>query len=468
MAKKKKNSDKIGKIETIILFIISGIFTLLIVFLNIIPSKYLYIIIGVIVLIFLIFLVSLKKKKNKKAKVFAFLYILILLFSSYYLFSTVDLLSYFKGKSYKEERYIIYVLKSSNFNSINDLNNKTIGYVNDSKKALDSLVKSINIEKKSYSDISLLANDLLKENIFSILLKDAEYDLICEMIPEFSSLTKAISEKTIKEEIKIDTNKKDITKEAFNVYLSGIDTYGSVNKSSRSDVNIIATINPKTHKILLTSIPRDYYVKLNGDSTKMDKLTHAGIYGVTSSMKTIESLLNTEINYYVKVNFSSVIKIVDTLNGIDVNSNYSFTSMDNYTYKKGINHLDGKKTLSFVRERHAFDSLGGDRVRGENQQIVLKALLNKATSPEILPKYTSLLKNIKNSFTTNLTDDDITSFIKMQLDTNPKWEVLTYNLNGSNYYAKTYSYSLHKLYVMLPDEKTVKEAEDKIKLLLTN
>ena len=211
MAKRKKNSDKIGKIETILLFIISGIFTLLIVFLNIIPSKYLYIIIGVIVLIFLIFLVSLKKKKNKKAKVFAFLYILILLFSSYYLFSTVDLLSYFKGKSYKEERYIIYVLKSSNFNSINDLNNKTIGYVNDSKKALDSLVKSINIEKKSYSDISLLANDLLKENIFSILLKDAEYDLICEMIPEFSSLTKAISEKTIKE-LKLTQIKKILLK----------------------------------------------------------------------------------------------------------------------------------------------------------------------------------------------------------------------------------------------------------------
>ena len=171
------------------------------------------------------------------------------------------------------------------------------------------------------------------------------------------------------------------------------------------------SVNPTTKEILLTNIPRDYYVKLHTFG-EYDKLTHAGIYGVDESIHTLEDLFDTKINYYVKVNFTSLVDIVDALGGVTVNSKYSFVSQDGYSYKKGENVLDGKKALSFARERKSFKE--GDRVRGENQQLVLTALINKAMSPKIITNYVDILKALKGKFVTNISDDEITKLIKMQ------------------------------------------------------
>ena len=258
-------------------------------------------------------------------------------------------------------------------------------------------------------------------------------------------------------------NEVDITKDAFNIFVSGIDTYGSVSSVSRSDVNMVITVNPNTHKVLITSIPRDYYVTLASKNAK-DKLTHAGIYGIEESVATVENLLNIKINYYVKVNFTSLMDIVDALGGVNVYSKYSFTSKDGYYYNQGYNNVDGKKALSFVRERSAFSE--GDRTRVENQAAMIEALINKAISPTIITKYTSLLSALDGSFITNINTEDLTDFIKMQIDEMPEWTIENISLNGSDAFDYTYSYGGTKLYVMLPDNETVINATTKINEIL--
>ena len=220
----------------------------------------------------------------------------------------------------------------------------------------------------------------------------------------------------------------------------------------------------------ITSIPRDYYVPLAGKNNAKDKLTHAGIYGIEESVSTIEQLLNIDINYYIKVNFSSLIKIVDAIGPIEVYSNYAFTTSaydensEPYTFNKGLNILNGKQALAFSRERKSF--AGGDRTRNENQEIILEAIIKKCLSPAILTKYNNLLNILSDSFITNLDDNDITKLIKKQLDSNSEWQITSYVLEGTDSYNFTYSYSGNKLYVMEPSQESVKEAQNRINNLL--
>nr|MCR5787885.1 LCP family protein [Bacilli bacterium] len=239
--------------------------------------------------------------------------------------------------------------------------------------------------------------------------------------------------------------------------------YGSINSVSRSDVNIILSVNPEKGKIIITSIPRDYYVKLHKNG-EYDKLTHAGIYGVEESVSTIEDLLGIDINYYVKVNFTSLVKFVDTIDGIDVDSKYAFKSDDGYSYNVGKNHLNGKKALSFARERHALPK--GDKSRGENHQAILTGIINKVSNKSILVKYNDLLKSLKPSIVTNFTNSEITSFVKNQIKKDTKWQIEYVNLDGTDGYEYTYSYQRNKLYVMIPDESTIETAKEKINELM--
>ncbi|MEG0977584.1 MAG: LCP family protein, partial [Bacilli bacterium] len=202
----------------------------------------------------------------------------------------------------------------------------------------------------------------------------------------------------------------NVTKDSFNIYISGIDTYGAITKTSRSDVNIVATVNPNTNEILLTSIPRDYYVTLPSFLEK-DKLTHAGIYGIDESVGAIENLLDIKINYYVKVNFTSLIKIVDTLDGITVNSKYDFTSEDGYKYKKGINNLNGEEALAYARSRHSY--IGGDLDRVRHQQQIVEAVGKKIVSFDSVSKFQDILSAISNNISTNMETPKILSGYKV-------------------------------------------------------
>jgi LCP family protein required for cell wall assembly len=300
----------------------------------------------------------------------------------------------------------------------------------------------------------------MNNKISAILVENSYKSMIDEQNEDFTNNTKTIYTFNINTKTEPIVKKVDVTNNPFNIYISGIDSYGSITSVSRSDVNIVITVNPNTHQVLLTSIPRDYYVKLYGKTGYKDKLTHAGIYGIDTSVKTIETLLNTEINYYVRINFSTLIKSIDAIDGVNVYSAYSFTSYDGHKFVKGYNYMNGDEALSFSRERHTLP--GGDRARGENQQAVITAIIKKVASPIIITKYDSILKSLEGTFQTNMPSSDILSLIKMQIDEMPSWDVSTFSLNGFDSHNYTYSYGSQMLYVMEPDMKTVEEGQKNI------
>ena len=258
----------------------------------------------------------------------------------------------------------------------------------------------------------------------------------------------------------------DVQKTPFNIYISGIDVYGDLSQESRSDVNLIATVNQENESILLTTTPRDYYVVIPGISGEQkDKLTHAGIYGIDASVDTLENLYGTEIPFYVRVNFTSVIDIVDTLGGIDVDSEVAFTTSKAagcvVDIAEGENHLNGEQALAFVRERKAFVS--GDNQRGKNQQVLLKALIKKMVSPTIIVKANSIIGKIAGNMETNMSEKQIKALIRLQLLKFIDWDIesvaATGNDSGKLY---CYSYSGGPLYVTVPDSAVVAEISEKI------
>ena len=257
-----------------------------------------------------------------------------------------------------------------------------------------------------------------------------------------------------------------VTNQAFNIYISGIDVYGNITQESRSDVNLIATVNPNTHKILLTTTPRDYYVTIPGVSgDQRDKLTHAGTYGVKTSMATLENLYDTEIPFYIRVNFTSVEEIVDVMGGVDVESELAFTTSkaagEVVDVKEGINHFNGKQALAFVRERKALAT--GDNQRGKNQQALLTAMIKKAMSPLVLFRANSMINSVAGNAETNLSEAQIKSLIRMQISEMEGWEIESIAAEGDDS-GKQYcfSYSGAPLYVTVPYEDSVNEIREKI------
>lgn len=471
MSKRKRKQIKFNNYLAFILVIISIITIGLIYFINILPLNY-FIIFSLVIVFFNIFLIWLLKVKSKFKNVFGILLSIVLIIIETmgisYEFSTLDFLKQFGFNNYKTENYCIVVLKSAPYSNLKDLDKKTIGYL-DNRQSIKQFIKKINKEitftSKIMESTEEELNDLMQNKITAFIIEEAELNILKEENAQLDDIIKIIYQADVEIEIKNVIKEVDVTNDSFNVYISGIDTYGKITKVSRSDVNIIASVNPQTKKILLTSIPRDYYVTLAGYGEK-DKLTHAGIYGIETSIATLENLLDININYYVKVNFTSLINVVDALDGIEVNSQYSFTSQDGYTYQKGLNYLDGKKALSFVRERKAFAE--GDRMRGENQQIVLTAIIEKALSPNILSNYSNLLKAVDGAFITNISEQNITKLVKKEIKDSSNWSIERISLNGQDSFNYTYSYKKTKLYVMEPDHSSIIQAQNKIKEILKN
>lgn len=469
--KKRKVKKSVLIITAIILLISIYLNTFLILKYNVLPLKFLlvyFVLVGLIP-ISLIGYTLFKKKKSVLKKIFLgieILYIIVLFVVFFYLNKTFNFLDNFTSNyAYETKNYYVLVNKDASYKDIDDLENKNIGYSNSLdtsiSTALTKLDEKVSVKHNEYTGFTDLFTGLYNNEVDAVLIIDSFYDLLNEETNELSDKTKKVYEFSIKEKIKNIQKDIDITKEPFNVYISGIDTFGSVTDQARSDVNIVATINPKTNQVLMINIPRDYYVELDGTNQK-DKLTHAGIYGVEMSTKTIENLLDIEINYYVKLNFNAIIKTVDALGGVEVYSNHTFYSTE-YSHKfvKGYNKVDGELALDFVRTRKAF--LDGDRVRGENQQAMIKAIVDKASSPDILMKYTDILESLEGCFTTNISTDKIMEVVNMQLDKMPKWNINSIGLNGRDSYGLTYTYPHQELYVMIPNEETIKIAKEAMK-----
>ena len=261
-----------------------------------------------------------------------------------------------------------------------------------------------------------------------------------------------------------------ITKEPFVIYLSGVDTRGELTENARSDVNILAAVNPVTKRVALVNTPRDYYVDLAGTSSK-DKLTHAGLYGVETSMETLGNLYGVNVDHYIRINFAGFISIIDALGGVDVYSDQAFTSVgspgyyDPTTFVEGWNHLDGKSALAFARERHAFAS--GDIQRGINQMKVIDAMMNKIKSPTVLMSFSKLMDAVSDCFVTSLSQEQISALVRMQLASLSDWDIQSYAVTGtSGKSSQCYSAKGQSLYVMKPDENSVNEAKALIAAVL--
>ena len=266
------------------------------------------------------------------------------------------------------------------------------------------------------------------------------------------------------------TEANKITKEPFVVYLSGVDNRGELTEKARSDVNILAVVNPSTKRVALINTPRDYYVDLAGTNSK-DKLTHAGLYGVETSMATLGNLYGVNVDQYLRINFAGFISIIDAVGGVDVYSDQAFTSVgspgyyDPTTFAEGWNHLDGKSALAFARERHAFAS--GDIQRGINQMKVIDAMMNKIKSPTVLMNFSKLMDAVSDCFVTSLSQEQISALVRMQLASLSDWDIQSYAVTGtSGKSSQCYSAKGQSLYVMKPDENSVNQAKELIASVL--
>lgn len=468
---KKKQNKKILIISNIILgiYLLISLFLLgIIIKLSVLPLKYILIILPIYIIFTLLFgFLTIKKNIKSGIKIFidVILSILIIIYSSglIYLNKTLNFMDKIKAKDYQTEEYYVLVLKDSKYENISDIQEIGI-YESDEnyKNALEELHKKDDFKEKEYKNYTEAVNNLLNKKIEAVFISSSHKSILEEQL-DFDKI-KILDTTEIKIKNEVTITDIDVTKESFNIYISGIDIYGNISQVSRSDVNMIATINPVTHQVLLTSIPRDYYVRLHNTTGYKDKLTHAGLYGINMSIETLEDLFEIDIDYYVRVNFTTLVNLVDAIDGIDITSDKAFTAYTNKscTYVKGKNHLDGKCALAFSRERYAYPE--GDRHRVQNQQVVITAILTKAlSSSTLVHKYSSILESMGSSFQTNMPQDKIYSLVNMQLDSMPKWNITSISVNGKDSYNYTYSYSVGKLYVMEPDINTVLNAANKIK-----
>lgn len=468
---KKKQGTLCFKIISFILIILTVV-TISHVLIEELFSLFYMIPVAIVSLAIVLIITFILNKRNLRRwikRVFSFFACLIMIFEMLMLLfgtKTLKFLSSITDTGYRVESFGVYVLDSSEYKELSDLNNKKIAYLNHDdnkniKEALKKIDKEIDFTESSKDNASLLVDELINGNADAIVM-DTSYEVILEEEngEKYNSL-RLIKTIDIVDVVNTIKSNVDITKEPFVIYISGIDTSGNVASKARSDVNMLVTVNPTTKNILMINTPRDYYVLLKGKNKK-DKLTHAGLYGVEESVNTLANLYDTDIDYYVRINFTSFVNIVDKLGGIKVNVPIHFCEQNSKRSKaqgdliclnKGVQTLNGEQALALARHRKTLPT--GDRGRGENQMLVLEAIINKAMSPKIVSSYSSLIESLKGKVTTNMTSDEIIKFVKKQMNNLDAWEFTSISANGSDSSGVCYATGSGKAYVMEPDEDTV-------------
>ena len=368
------------------------------------------------------------------------------------------------GAEYETTEMGVYVLTDDPAQTITDAAGYEFGILGmQGREDTDSAIAQINknlgseIATKEYSDAVSLARGLLDRQCGAVILNQSFVDVIAETegFENFGSQIRELDSYSWQSAIEEQETSVSLPEGVFTMYISGIDVEGDISTKSRSDVNILAVVNTNTHQIQLINTPRDYYVPLSISDGVKDKLTHAGIYGVNVSKDTLGMLYDTELTYYFRINFSGFRELIDALGGITVNSDVEFDA-GGYHFNQGANTVNGEQALVFARERHAFAS--GDRQRGENQMAVISGVIQKMQSPAILQNFSQLLEGIEGSFESDIPYDVLSGLVRDQLSGGGAWTVESYSVDGTGSTASTYSMS-QPLYVMIPDESTVKQAK---------
>lgn len=462
-----------GIILGILLLIMTTSLVVILKLFDIIPNNYFTIILIVLIILsiilnfFLIF--KFKNKVLKAIKIFLTIITTILIvaysFGIYYLNKTMNLFDNISVIKEEVTNYYIVVLDASIYDEPSDLYGKSLAYY---EKTDSSVLDSLKLDLKYdiEKDMTKLKEKLYNHEVEAILISDIIKNKYEEDDESFTNNIRILKTIEIKKSIEDITKRVSIKNTPFNVLISGIDTYGDINQTSRNDVNIVATVNPNTNEILLTSIPRDYYVQLHGTTGYKDKLTHASYYGINMAVETIEDILDIDINYYIKVNFTTVVDLVNKIGGVDVYADQSIR-IGSCKINEGYNHLDGTCALAFSRERHSY--IDGDRHRGRNQQEVIRAIFTKlSSSSTILTEYSDILNTLDGKFATNMDTKEITSYIKYELNDLKDYTIKNAQLDGYGSMGPTYSYPGQDLWIMIPYEDTITNAKNLINKVLNN
>ncbi len=479
-AKGIKNINIFG-VLAVLYALVAAYFLINIVRLNILPMMYLVLLVlamGVVSFVIIKRLwthakeVPQPEKKLRPSSIVAILMIIVLTLGSFYLGGTLNFFGNITGGKQIQNFYVI-VNADSEYQKLKDIEGQTVGLMAQESesytKAQEKLQDKVDVQLEKKGTYDAVAQALINREYEAVYLNSAYYEMAVEEVTGFDTTTTRILEEiTVIAEGSENEKSVSVTEDSFNMYVSGIDTAGSIGNISRTDVNMLVTVNPKTRTILLTSIPRDYYVQL-GTIGAYDKLTHSGLYGIEETTATIENLFGVDINYYARVNFTTVVNLVDALGGITVNSDYSFvgTGQDGtqYSFYAGLNDLNGEQALAFARERYSFSE--GDNQRVKNQQAVLSGVINKVTgSTSILTNYNSILNALEDNFQTSLTQKDMTSLVKMQLKDMSGWTIIQQSVSGSGGMTPVYSIPHMSVYVMYPDEATVTAASQQIQSVM--
>lgn len=508
MSKKEKNKNPNRKsplirVISIISILLAIALIIKVIKIDILPLNFEITILGAVLLLTLILFIFYNFTSHSKiARVFGGFMIIVVTLSYglgyFYLYNTAGMLSTISTSSSGSGTKLgslsdemtnnvsVIVMKSSNYNSLKDLSGKKIGTTSEldaksTEKCLTDIKKSIDFDQEDYPNYNQEMTDLYDGRIDGVILDESSRGIVYEQFLNISQVTKVVhttSYKAPREHAIVDSKHPvDVTKDPFTIYFSGNDSFGDIQETSRTDSNMLVTVNPKTHRILMTSIPRDYYVPVacaedaadGCPDGQKDKLTHTGLYGVQTTINTIEDFMDVDINYYVRVNFSSLTNIVDAIGGVDVTVGKGLAVDQFYTddtiggVVEGENHLDGKKALAYARERYAYED--GDLQRVKNQQQVLKAIIKKVKSPSMLLKYASLIDAIGSAIETNMPSSSITNFVKFQLASNSSWKFESYPMVGDT--GMEFSPSLgDTASVTYQDRGSIETAHDKIEAIL--
>lgn len=483
-----KEQSKFSKVLSILLsvvLVISSFYLLYqVIRLNVLPSKFLFpLTIGVVVLDAIFILLLVYFSKNVVSKMICIVLTLVVCAAScmggYYISKTQGALSNITNVAKHAKNTVSVIVKeSSSIKNKSQLNGVSVGSLRlneeGSKKALKELSsEGIVLNQTEYDSMTALLEAFYNGEVDSIIINESSRSQILDMeaYSNFDSNTRVVYQTSYKVKNNDSASSvSDITSKPFNVLISGSDSRGGFDENGRSDVIMVATVNPKTHTILLTSVPRDFYVTTACDAGDgcmqgaLDKITHTGIHGTNTTKRTVEQLLGIEINYTFKVGFDTVTELVDVLGGVDVYVEPGYaTTTSQFSVHEGVNHLNGEQALAFARERYSYTE--GDRQRTKNQQQVLMGIVKEATKPSVITNYAAIMDTMANTFSTTMSNAEITDLIKYQLNNNPTWKMEQYMVDGTGDTLMCAELG-DAASVMVPDQSTVKMAKDKINTVL--
>lgn len=465
---RRKNliSKLFGYFLAIIQFILSVILVVNVLFFDLLPTTYVMILALVLLILLGITLLSqmLSKGKGIPGKLYCIVMCMVLVAGSFLISKGYNAFEGITGKNTKTSAIVVAVRANDPAATIQEAKDYqfAVQYANSEAQILTTISRieeeiGAKIEQVEYGSTIEEAHALLNGEVDAMIYNSSQDSILEEQIEGFQDQIRVIHTSKIVVEIENEAPAVEMT-EPFAVYLSGIDVYGDISQESRSDVNIIAVVNPTSHQVLLVTTPRDYYVPIPGVSGgQRDKLTHAGNYGVDVSMATLEELYDVEIPFYGRVNFTSMINIVDALGGLEVYSDQEFDTSKDSEYsmhvKEGINYFDGKEALAFCRERHNIPD--GDNARGRHQQAVITAIIKKMMSPAMLRGAVDIIDSVSEGINTNFSTEQIQSLIKTQLRSNPAWNIYSVAAEGTGERKTCYSSGNLSLYVTIPDQTSV-------------